>query len=95
MIGFKNGELNYATREWPTTGQSEMEVVIHALTELASHGRTKCSIIPDHMNNPDGSGDMVFVQCDERSLMFVNGKATDEQSGTTSVVEIQERIGLR
>jgi len=93
MLGFKNGKLKYATREWYTSGQDEMEVVIRALTDLASYGRKDCSIVPDHMNNPDGSSDIIFVVCGERSLMFVKGKAVVKGAGEAPVVEVQERIG--
>ncbi len=94
LIGFKNGRLEYATREWYTTGQDEMEVVIRALTDLASHGGTSCSIVPGRMNTPGGSADEIFVVCGERSLMFVKGKAVVKGAGETPVVEVQERIGV-
>jgi hypothetical protein len=93
MLGFKNGKLKYATREWYTSGQDEMEVVIRALTDLASYGGRDCSIVPDRMNNPDGSSDIIFVTCGERSLMFVKGKAAFKGAGEIPVVEVQERIG--
>ena len=93
MIGFQNGRLKYATREWYTPGQDEMDVVIRALTDLASHGGTFCSIVPDRMNTPGGSRDTIFVRCGERSLMFVKGEAV-EKTGVVPVVEVQERIGV-
>lgn len=95
MLGFKNGRLKYATREWYIPGQDEMEVVIRALTDLASYGGTSCSIVSDHWSNPEGLADEIFVVCGERSLMFVKGKAIVKQAGETSVVEIQERIGIK
>jgi len=94
LIGFKNGRLAYATREWYTPGQDEMEIVIRALTYFASHGGTSCSIVPGRMNTPDGSADEIFVVCGERSLMFVKGKAVVKGAGETPVVNIQERIGI-
>lgn len=93
MLGFTNGRLKYATREWYASGQDEMEVVIKALTDLASYGGRGCSIVPDRMNNPDGSSDIIFVTCGERSLMFVKGKAAFKGAGEIPVVEVQERIG--
>ncbi len=94
LIGFKNGKLEYATREWYTAGQDEIEVVIRALTDLASHGGSSCSIAPGRMNTPDGSADEIFVVCGERSLMFVKGKTIVKGAGETPVVEVQERIGI-
>jgi hypothetical protein len=47
------------------------------------------------MNTPEGSSDIIFVVCGERSLMFVKGKAIVKQSGETPVVEVQERIGVK
>ena len=94
MLGFKNGRLVYATREWYSPGQDEMEVVIRALTYLASHGGTSCSIVRGRMNTPDGSADEIFVVCGERSLMFVKGKAVVKGAEEIPVVEVQERIGI-
>jgi hypothetical protein len=94
LIGFKNGRLVYATREWYSPGQDEMEVVIRALTYLASHGGTSCSIVQGRMNTPDGSADEIFVVCGERSLMFEKGKAVVKGAEEIPVVEVQERIGI-
>jgi len=93
MIGFRNGRLKYATREWYTPGQDEMDVVIRALTDLASRGGTSCSIVSGRMNTPDGSGDTIFVSCGERSLMFTKGEVIGK-TGVVPVVEVQERIGI-
>jgi hypothetical protein len=80
MIGFQDGRLKYATMEWYTytPGQDEMDVVIRALTDLASHGGAPCSIVPDRMNTPDGSANMIFVDCGEWSLMFVKGEVAEK-----------------
>jgi hypothetical protein len=94
MIGFKNGRLAYATREWYSPGEDEMVAVVNALTALASYSVAPCSLNHQDMNNPDGTASIVFLNCGERSLMFTKGEAQTRE-GREAVIEVQERIGLK
>jgi len=92
-VAFRDGSLAYADREWPSSASDELGAVLKALTALASHGATSCSIVDNPLNQPDMSAIRVLIDCGARSVLLAKGKYG--QTDDNKFVTISEQIGER
>jgi hypothetical protein len=90
-IWFKNGKVVCAEREWYSSGRDEMDAVIGALSAVASHGESTCSIVHDTIGEPDHSGERILLDCGQRSVLLLKGKS--DASNGMKFVDVFERIG--
>lgn len=67
-IKFKDGQVIFASRMWLRPGNSEMDAILGALTELTLHGSASCSVDQSPVNVPGISSVRVIIHCGDRSV---------------------------
>jgi len=91
---YRDGHLVFADRSWYLGSKGDVDAfqstlaALESFVDRRSNSLPSCTIIHDHITEPDESLNRIFIYCGKRSFLLTDGKM-----GGKHVNDVRERIG--